>query len=120
MHQSGRPPTVVWSMAHGPTGRAGCRHHRAAACGIAVTAAPIPLTSLQDDVAAVVREIERTEGPVVLAAHPYAGAVISAAHHPRIQSLVFIAALAPGKARRSQSVLPRPRAPASPRTIPNR
>ena len=30
--------------------------------GVAVTAAPIPLTSLYDDVAAVVRVIERIEG----------------------------------------------------------
>jgi pimeloyl-ACP methyl ester carboxylesterase len=63
--------------------------------GVAVVAAPIPLTSLHDDVAAVVRAIERIEGPVVLAAHAYAGAVISAARHPRIHGLVFIAALAP-------------------------
>jgi pimeloyl-ACP methyl ester carboxylesterase len=62
---------------------------------IAVTAAPIPLTSLQDDVNALNRAIDRTEGPVVLAGHAYAGAVIAASAHPRLQALVFIAALAP-------------------------
>lgn len=33
--------------------------------GTTVTAAPIPLTSLDDDVAALNRTIDRTEGPVV-------------------------------------------------------
>ena len=63
--------------------------------GIRVIAAPIPLTSLTDDVAALRHALERTDGPVVLAAHAYAGAVISAAHEERVKSLVFIAALAP-------------------------
>jgi pimeloyl-ACP methyl ester carboxylesterase len=63
--------------------------------GLNVLAAPIPLTSLSDDVAALDRALERTDGPVVLAAHAYAGAVIAATTNPRIRSLVFIAALAP-------------------------
>jgi len=63
--------------------------------GIAVTAAPIPLTSLPDDVNALNRAIDRTAGPVVTVGHAYAGAVIGAATHPRLQALVFIAALAP-------------------------
>jgi pimeloyl-ACP methyl ester carboxylesterase len=42
-------------------------------------AAPIPLTSLSDDIAALERALERTDGPVVvLVAHAYAGAVIGA------------------------------------------
>jgi pimeloyl-ACP methyl ester carboxylesterase len=65
--------------------------------GIAVTAAPIPLTSLPDDVNALNRAIDRTAGPVVLAGHAYAGAVIAATTHPRVQALVFIAALAPNE-----------------------
>jgi len=36
--------------------------------GLNVLAAPIPLTSLSDDVAALDRALERTDGPVVLAA----------------------------------------------------
>ncbi len=55
--------------------------------GYRVIAAPIPLTSLNEDVAALDRAIARTEGPVVLAAHAYAGAVISASTNdegPRI------------------------------------
>ena len=63
--------------------------------GLKVTAAPIPLTSLTDDVAMLRRVIERTTGPVVLVGHAYAGAVIAAAHDDRVKSLVYIAALAP-------------------------
>ena len=63
--------------------------------GLNVLAAPIPLTSLSDDVAALDRALARTEGPVVLAAHAYAGAVIAASTNERVQSLVFVAALAP-------------------------
>ena len=63
--------------------------------GLNVLAAPIPLTSLSDDVAALDRALERTDGPVILAAHAYAGVVIGAATSPRVRGLVFIAALAP-------------------------
>jgi len=63
--------------------------------GLKVLAAPIPLTSLSDDAAALERALERTEGPVVLVAHAYAGAVIGASTADRVRSLVFIAALAP-------------------------
>ena len=63
--------------------------------GLHVLAAPIPLTSLSDDVAALDRALERTDGPAVLVAHAYAGAVIAATTNERVQSLVFIAALAP-------------------------
>ena len=63
--------------------------------GLKVLAAPIPLTSLSDDAAALERALERTEGPVVLVAHAYARAVIAASTNDRVRSLVFIAALAP-------------------------
>jgi pimeloyl-ACP methyl ester carboxylesterase len=63
--------------------------------GFDVLAAPIPLTSLSDDVAALDRALERTVGPVILAAHAYAGAVIAATFNERVRSLVFVAALAP-------------------------
>jgi pimeloyl-ACP methyl ester carboxylesterase len=51
--------------------------------GLRILAAPIPLTSLSDDVAALERALERTDGPVVLAAHAYAGAVIGASTNQR-------------------------------------
>ena len=63
--------------------------------GLHVIAAPIPLTSLSDDIRALDRVLERTSGPVVIGAHAYAGAVISATTNVRVQGLVFIAALTP-------------------------
>jgi pimeloyl-ACP methyl ester carboxylesterase len=63
--------------------------------GVQVTCAPIPLTSLTEDIAALERVIERTRGPVLLAGHAYAGAVIAGAKDDRIRSLVYVAALAP-------------------------
>lgn len=83
--------------------------------GVAVTAAPIPLTSLDDDVNAVKRAIDRTEGPVVLAGHAYAGGVIGATNHPRVQALVYVAALAPDEGETVADVFyrnpPHPQAP---------
>jgi pimeloyl-ACP methyl ester carboxylesterase len=63
--------------------------------GCEVVAAPLPLTSLSNDIAALGSVIERTHGPVILAAHAYAGAVISAVKNERVKSLVCIAALTP-------------------------
>jgi pimeloyl-ACP methyl ester carboxylesterase len=83
--------------------------------GLNVLAAPIPLTSLSDDVAALNRTLERTDGPVILAAHAYAGAVIGATTNPRVRSLVFIAALAPDEGETVADVFyrgePHPQAP---------
>ena len=63
--------------------------------GVSALAAPLPLTSLADDVAALDRTLERIEGPVVLVGHAYAGAVIAATRSEKVGSLVYIAALAP-------------------------
>jgi pimeloyl-ACP methyl ester carboxylesterase len=63
--------------------------------GLRVIAAPIPLSSLRDDIAALKRTIARAEGPVILTGHAYAGAVISAVDDERVKALVYIAALAP-------------------------
>jgi pimeloyl-ACP methyl ester carboxylesterase len=83
--------------------------------GLNVLAAPIPLTSLSDDVAALNRTLERTDGPVILAAHAYAGAVIGATTNPCVRSLVFIAALAPDEGETVADVFyrgePHPQAP---------
>jgi pimeloyl-ACP methyl ester carboxylesterase len=68
---------------------------RLTAEGTKVIAAPIPLTSLSDDIAALDRALARTQGPIVLVAHAYAGAVISATKNDRVRGLVFVAALAP-------------------------
>ena len=66
-----------------------------AADSIAVSAAPLPLTSFQDDVAALDRALERVQGPVVLTGHAYAGAVIGATRSEKVRGLVYVAALAP-------------------------
>jgi pimeloyl-ACP methyl ester carboxylesterase len=83
--------------------------------GLNVLAAPIPLTSLSDDVAALDRALERIDGLVVLVAHAYAGAVIAATTNKRVQSLVFIAALAPDQGETVAEVFyrgkPHPKAP---------
>lgn len=65
--------------------------------GLHVVCAPIPLTSLTDDIAALNRAVERTAGPLVLVGHAYGGAVIGASHEARVRSLVYVAALAPAE-----------------------
>jgi len=65
--------------------------------GLRVVAAPIPLTSLADDTAALKRAIARVEGPVILAGHAYAGTVIATVSDDRVKALVYIAGLAPDK-----------------------
>jgi len=83
--------------------------------GLAVTAAPLPLTSFSEDTAAVRRSIGRTTGSVTLVGHAYAGAVIAAVQHERVQSLVFVAALAPDEGETVADVFyraaPHPEAP---------
>ena len=63
--------------------------------GLGVICAPIPMTTLSDDAAALTRVLERTSGPVVLVGHAYSGAVIAAVREERVKSLVYVAALAP-------------------------
>jgi len=63
--------------------------------GVKAVAAPLPLTSLADDVAALGRTLERIDEPVVLVGHAYAGAVIGAVRDEKVRSLVYVAALAP-------------------------
>lgn len=63
--------------------------------GIASVAAPLPLTTLADDVAALDRTIERADAPVVLVGHAYAGAVIGATRSEKVTALVYVSALAP-------------------------
>jgi pimeloyl-ACP methyl ester carboxylesterase len=83
--------------------------------GLKVICAPIPLTSLSDDAAALNRVLERTDGPVLLVGHAYAGAVIAAATDEKVRSLVYIAALAPDEGETVAQVFyreePHPQAP---------
>ena len=83
--------------------------------GLNVIAAPIPLTSLSDDAAALKRTIARTHGPVIVAGHAYAGAVIATANDERVKALVYVAALAPDEGETVAQVFyrdePHPKAP---------
>ena len=62
----GTSACVVLCTEHGPT-RSDWNHviERLQSRGVKVLAAPIPLTSLADDVAALERALERTDGPVL-------------------------------------------------------
>ena len=86
-----------------------------AADGIKVVAAPLPLTSFHDDVAALDRTLERATGLVVLVGHAYAGAVIAATRDEKVRALVYVAALAPDKGETVADVFyhaqPHPNAP---------
>ena len=86
-----------------------------AAEGFKVTAAALPLTSFHDDLAALERSLERVPGPVVLAGHAYAGAVIAATRSEKVRALVYIAALAPDEGETVAEVFyrtpPHPEAP---------
>ncbi len=63
--------------------------------GLGAVCAPIPLTSLSDDVSALDRSLGRIEGDIVLVGHAYAGAVIAATRNQRVKLLIYVAALAP-------------------------
>ncbi|GAA1615630.1 hypothetical protein GCM10009789_82120 [Kribbella sancticallisti] len=55
-----------------------------------------PLTSLEDDVAATTRVLDRQDGPAILVAHSWGGTVITEAGvHPNVAGLVYVSALAP-------------------------
>jgi pimeloyl-ACP methyl ester carboxylesterase len=86
-----------------------------AAHGIKAAAAPLPLTELADDVAALNRSIERMPGPVVLVAHAYAGAVIGLARPERVKALVYVNAFAPDEGEKLTDLFfraePHPQAP---------
>jgi pimeloyl-ACP methyl ester carboxylesterase len=83
--------------------------------GTTVIAAPLPLTSFRDDVAALDRTLDRVNGPVVLAGHAYAGAVIAATRDEKVKALVYVSALAPDEGQTVADVFyraePHPQAP---------
>ena len=88
--------------------------------GLHVVAAPIPLTSLGDDVKALERALERTTGAVVLGAHAYSGAVVSATTNERVKGLVYIASLTPDEGETVAEVFYRETPhPKSPRLAPD-
>src|SRR6202020_997224 len=80
-----------------------------------VVAARFPLPSFQDDVQALDRTLERVAGPIVLAGHAYAGAVIAATRDEKVKALVYVTALAPDEGEKVVNVFyrtdPHPQAP---------
>ena len=91
-----------------------------AASGVKTVAAPLPLTSFHDDVAALERTLERVDGPVILAGHAYAGAVIGATRSEKVKALVYVAALAPDDGETVADVFYRGKAhPQAPKLAPD-
>src|ERR1700744_383860 len=64
--------------------------------GYHVTVVQNPLSSLDDDVAAVNLALDKMDGPVILVGHSWGGAVITQAGvHPKVAGLVYFAAFQP-------------------------
>ncbi|MBA1346975.1 alpha/beta fold hydrolase [Rhizobium sp. WYCCWR 11146] len=64
--------------------------------GYRVTIVQNPLTSLEDDVAATKRALERQDGPVILVGHSWGGTVITEAGiDAKVAGLVYVSALSP-------------------------
>ncbi|KWV33433.1 alpha/beta fold hydrolase [Micromonospora rifamycinica] len=64
--------------------------------GYRVAVVQNPLTSLDDDVAATVRILDRQDGPTILVGHSWGGTVITEAGvHPNVAGLVYVSALIP-------------------------
>lgn len=99
--QSASPPEDTTSvvLVHGAfADGSGWRgvYDRLTAKGYRVAIVQNPLTSLEDDVDATNRVIERQPGRVILVGHSWGGTVITeAGNHPKVAALVYVSALAP-------------------------
>jgi pimeloyl-ACP methyl ester carboxylesterase len=86
-----------------------------AAKGTKAVAVPLPLSSLADDVGALAHILDRIEGPIILAGHAYAGAVIAGTRSDKVKALVYVTALAPDEGETVLEVFsraePHPKAP---------
>lgn len=70
--------------------------------GYRVSIVQNPLTSLDDDVAAIRRVLDRQDGPTILVGHSWAGTVITeAGGHDKVAGLVYVAALVPDSGQTS-------------------
>ncbi|BBZ28862.1 alpha/beta hydrolase [Mycolicibacterium madagascariense] len=88
--------------------------------GHRVVAAPLPLTSFAEDVNALNAVLHRVPGPVVLAGHAYAGAVIGSADTDTVTALVYVAAIAPREGETVAELFHRaPAHPRAPQLIPD-
>lgn len=69
---------------------------RLQAKGLNCTSVQNPLTTLPEAVASANRVLDRQDGPTVLAGHSFSGMIVSdAGVHPKVSSLVYVAARAP-------------------------
>ena len=81
-------------------------YDRLTAEGYKVTVAQMPLTSADDDIAAVQRIVDIQEGPVLLVGHSYGGVVISEVGvDPDVSGLVYVAAFLPDAGESGGSLL---------------
>jgi pimeloyl-ACP methyl ester carboxylesterase len=84
-----------------------------AAKGYNITVLQYPMTSLEADVAALNRAIDKQDGPTVLVGHSYGGTIVTEAGvSPKVSSIVYVAAFEPDSAETSfqlvQSEAPAP------------
>lgn len=92
-------------------------HDALTADGYAVSVVQNTTVSLEDDVAATRRILDRLDGPAVLVGHSYGGTVISeAGTHAGVAALVYVAAFAPDKGESVNTLIadPAPGAPVPP------
>ena len=81
-------------------------YHILSARGYAVSIVQNPLTSFEDDVAAVERVLARQNGPALLVGHSYGGAVIAqAGNADNVAGLAFVAAFVPDAGESVSSLL---------------
>jgi pimeloyl-ACP methyl ester carboxylesterase len=73
--------------------------------GFKVTEVDIPLTSLENDVAATRKVLDAQHGATVLVGHSWGGVVIGeVGDSPKVKSLVYVAAFAPDKGESVQAL----------------
>jgi len=81
-------------------------YDRLTAGNFTVTVAQMPLTSTEDDIAAVQRIIDVQDGPMLLVGHSYGGVVIGeAGMDPDVRGLVYVAAFQPDVGETGGSLL---------------
>jgi pimeloyl-ACP methyl ester carboxylesterase len=92
-------------------------YDRLTADGFRVFLVQNPTSSLDADVAAVRRVLDRLDGPAILVGHSYGGVVITeAGRHERVAGLVYVAAFAPAEGESVSALIanPPPDAPQPP------
>jgi pimeloyl-ACP methyl ester carboxylesterase len=73
---------------------------------LSVVAVQIPLTSVQDDIAATSRIIADLEGPIILVGHSWGGmAITQAGNDAKVAALVYVSAFAPDVGETGSSLI---------------